>query len=165
MGNRTTMSVTDSSGTEQHVYSYDDIYQVTAVDYPAGYNPALATDTTFNYDDAGNRTSVIDSGGTSTYVTNALNQYTSVAGVSYTYDTRGNMTYDGANMYAYDPENRLTTVRKVPEPLAAACDIALAFTTSGAANWFSQTAESYYDNDAVQSGDIGDDQETVLETT
>jgi len=49
--------------------------------------------------------------------------------------------------------------------LAAACDIALAFTTSGAANWFSQTAESYYDNDAVQSGDIGDDQETVLEAT
>jgi len=53
----------------------------TAVDYPAGYDPALATDTTFNDDDAGNRTSVIDCGGTSTYVTNALNQYTSVAGV------------------------------------------------------------------------------------
>jgi hypothetical protein len=30
------MSVTDNSGTEMHVYSYDDIYQVTGVDYPAG---------------------------------------------------------------------------------------------------------------------------------
>jgi uncharacterized protein RhaS with RHS repeats len=35
----------------------------------------------------------------------------------YTYDDNGNMDYDGANMYAYDPENRLTTVEKVPEPL------------------------------------------------
>jgi len=165
VGNRTTMSVTDSSGTEQHVYTYDDIYQVTAVDYPAGYDPALATDTTFNYDAAGNRTTVIDAGGTSTYATNALNQYTSAGGVNYTYDTNGNMTYDGANMYAFDPENRLTTVQKVPEPLAAACDIALTFTTSGAANWFSQTAESYYDNDAVRSGAIGNSQETILETT
>ena len=36
-----------------HVYSYDDIYQLTAVDYPAGFD-YLATDTTFNYDAAGN---------------------------------------------------------------------------------------------------------------
>jgi RHS repeat-associated protein len=76
------------------------------------------------------------------------------------------MTYDGdGQTYAYDPENRLTTVQKVPEPLAAACDIALTFTTSGAANWFSQTTESYNGNDAVQSGDISDNQETVLEAT
>ena len=61
------MSVTDNGGTEMHVYSYDDIYQVTQVDYPAGYDPDLATDTAFHYDDAGNRTSVIDAGGTSSY--------------------------------------------------------------------------------------------------
>ncbi len=165
VGNRATMAVTNSGGTEMHVYSYDDIYQITAVDYPTGYDPALATDTTFNYDAAGNRTTVIDAGGTSTYATNALNQYTSAGGVNYTYDTNGNMTYDGANMYAFDPENRLTTVQKVPEPLAAACDIALAFTTSGAANWASQTSDYYYDGDAVRSGAIGNSQESVLETT
>ena len=159
------MAVTTSGGTEMHVYTYDDIYQITGVDYPAGYDPNLATDTTFTYDDAGNRINVNDAGGTSSYMTNALNQYTAVGGVSYTYDDNGNMTYDGANLYSYDPENRLTTVEKAPEPLAAACDIALAFTTTGDADWFSQTAESNYGGSALQSGAIGDGQETWLETT
>ena len=53
VGNRQDMMVTDSSGTRTHVYSYDDIYQLTAVDYPAGFD-YLATDTTFHYDAAGN---------------------------------------------------------------------------------------------------------------
>jgi hypothetical protein len=43
------------------------------------------------------------------------------------------MTYDGANTYAYDPENRLVTVTRCADPLAAACDNEeLAFTTGGA---------------------------------
>jgi RHS repeat-associated protein len=164
VGNRTSMTVTNG-GTEVHQYVYDGTYQVKEVDYPAGYGNGF-TDTEFNYDAAGNRTTVIDASGTTTYQSNSLNQYSSVGGLSYTYDTSGNMTYDGdGQTYAYDPENRLTTVQKAPEPLAAACDIALAFTTSGAANWFSQTAESYNGNDAVQSGDISDNQETVLEAT
>jgi uncharacterized protein RhaS with RHS repeats len=53
--------------------------QVTEANYPAGYE-YLATDTTFNYDGVGNRTSVIDTGGTTSYTTNALNQYTAVGG-------------------------------------------------------------------------------------
>jgi YD repeat-containing protein len=65
------------------VYDYDKImslrakrgnYQLTDVNYPPGYD-YLATDTTFNYDAAGNRTTVIDGGSTTTYATNALNQY------------------------------------------------------------------------------------------
>jgi YD repeat-containing protein len=111
VGNRMTMLVTDGSGTKTHVYGYDNIYQLTDVNYPAGYD-YLATDTTFNYDAAGNRTTVIDGGGTATYSTNNLNQYTAVADVNYLYDDGGNMTYDGANSYAYDPENRLVTVAR-----------------------------------------------------
>jgi YD repeat-containing protein len=168
VGNRTTMSVTDSGGTEMHVYSYDDIYQVTQVDYPAGYDPDLATDTTFHYDDAGNRTSVIDSGGTSSYVTNALNQYTAVGGITYDYDDNGNLTQDERFQYSYDPENRLTSATKLagtPDPLTAACDTTLTFTTGGDANWFSQTATYHDGGDAAQSGDIADSEESWMETT
>lgn len=43
------------------------------------------------------------------YVPNGLNRYLTVGGVSYGYDTRGNMTSDGTNTYSYDVENRLLT--------------------------------------------------------
>jgi len=165
VGNRMSMSVTDSSGTKTHAYGYDNIYQLTDVNYPPGYE-YLATDTTFNYDPAGNRSTVVDGGGTATYTTNNLNQYTAVAAVNYGYDNNGNLTGDGANTYGYDAENRLLTATKVPEPLAAACDNTdLAFTTGGSANWFSQTSQSYYGGDAAQSGGIGHSQETWLQTT
>ena len=78
VGNRMTMAVTDSGGTRTHVYSYDNIYQITGVDYPTGFD-YLATDTTFNYDAAGNRTSVIDGSGTCNYTANSLNEYTAAA--------------------------------------------------------------------------------------
>ena len=165
VGNRTTMGVTDNSGSRQHVYSYDSIYQITEVNYPAGYEDTF-TDTEFGYDAAGNRTTVIDAGGTSSYVTNALNQYTAVGGAAYAYDGNGNMTYDGDGMmYAYDPENRLTTVNKIDGPLSPGCDIALSFTSGGDAAWVLDTNEYSYDHDSARSGDIGDDQETWLQTT
>jgi RHS repeat-associated protein len=147
------------------VYSYDSIYQITEVNYPAGYEDTF-TDTEFGYDAAGNRTTVIDAGGTSSYVTNALNQYTSVSGAAYAYDGNGNMTYDGDGMmYAYDPENRLTTVNKIDGPLSPGCDIALSFTSGGDAAWVLDTNEYSYDHDSARSGEIGDDQDTWLQTT
>lgn len=45
-----------------------------------------------------------------TYTTNALNQYTQVSGVVHSYDGNGSLTSDGTNTYAYDAENRLTSV-------------------------------------------------------
>jgi len=104
-GNRLTMT---TDVTELHQYSYDSIYQVTGADYPAGF---FAPDTTFNYDPAGNRESVID-GGTTNYVSNNLNQYSSVGGVVYSYNDNGNLTYDGNNTYTYDAENRLMTANR-----------------------------------------------------
>jgi RHS repeat-associated protein len=169
VGNRTIMQVTDSGGTRNHVYSYDSIYQLTDVNYPVGYD-YLATDTTFNYDATGNRTSVIDGGGNTSYVTNALNQYTSVGNVQYLYDKAGNLTYDGGNnMYAYDPENRLMTVTRSPNVFSAACDTPLTLTGGGTGTWSAQTSvycpDPDGDNDAVQSPDIGDNQSTYIETT
>lgn len=104
-GNRLTMT---TDGAALHQYSYDKIYQVTGADYPASF---FVADTTFNYDSAGNRTSVI-SGTMTSYITNNLNQYTSVGGVAYSYDNNGNLTNDGNNTYTYDAENRLMTANR-----------------------------------------------------
>src|SRR4030042_499579 len=91
VGNRKDMTVTSPSGVGIHLYEYDKIYQVTEVDYPPELD-YLATDSTFNYDDAGNRTSVIDGSGQTSSGANALNQYTAADGGYYQYDTSGNMT-------------------------------------------------------------------------
>lgn len=45
-----------------------------------------------------------------TYISNGLNQYESIDGVSLNYDTKGNLTSDGSLNYVYDTENRLTSV-------------------------------------------------------
>jgi len=102
IGNR--LSMTISQGT--HNYTYDNISQLTHVDYPAG-DPFL--DKTYNYDPVGNRDTVVN-GGTVDYQNNELNEYTSVGGTSYTSDQRGNLTSDGSQSYVYDSDNRLTGV-------------------------------------------------------
>jgi len=45
-----------------------------------------------------------------TYTPDGLNQYDAVAGVTFTHDTRGNLTSDGVRVYGYDVENRLVSV-------------------------------------------------------
>lgn len=47
---------------------------------------------------------------TKSYVPNGLNRYTSVGGVSYGYDLRGNLTSDGSRSFTYDLENHLLSV-------------------------------------------------------
>ena len=164
VGNRTSMTVTDNAGTRVHAYTYDNIYQVTDVNYPDSFS-YLATDTTFDYDAVGNRTSVVDDSGSVSYTANALNQYTEVADVNLTYDPAGNMTYDGSNSYYYDTDNRLIKVVRAPGELSAACDTALAFTTGGAGQWFRQTTEYAADYDAAQSPALGDNQSAWMQTT
>ncbi|MEQ3744979.1 MAG: hypothetical protein ABNH53_01920 [Henriciella sp.] len=44
------------------------------------------------------------------YAVNGLNQYTSVAGQSLSYDDNGNLTSDGSRTYGYDVENRLVAI-------------------------------------------------------
>ena len=46
------------------------------------------------------------------YVHNTLNQYSSVGGVSQSYDQKGNLTGDGTWTFTYDAENRLKTASK-----------------------------------------------------
>jgi RHS repeat-associated protein len=60
--------------------------------------------------------------GSSTYVTNNLNQYSSVSGTAYTYDKRGNLTKDGVWTYSYDTENRLVSASKTGTTVTYAYD-------------------------------------------
>lgn len=96
VGNRTAMTTADGV----HNYTYDATYQLTGVDYPAGY--AFA-DKSYAYDALGNRT-VADG---TVYTANELNQYVDVGGVDFSYDGNGNLTSDGNGVYTYDDENRM----------------------------------------------------------
>lgn len=90
------------------VYQYDNLYQLTYVDYNDG-NDAL-----YGYDKLGNRTSVKINGSSTSYDVNILNQYTAVGGEIYDYDKNGNLTdiNNGQFEYVYDCENRLIEAKE-----------------------------------------------------
>jgi YD repeat-containing protein len=54
------------------------------------------------------------------YAPNALNQYATVAGVTYGYDANGNLTSDGVWTYGYDSENRLVSAKRTAAPAVTA---------------------------------------------
>jgi RHS repeat-associated protein len=56
------------------------------------------------------------------YVTNGLNQYTTVAAVNFTYDSKGNLTSDGTRSFSYDAENRLLSETGGPQNLTLTYD-------------------------------------------
>jgi RHS repeat-associated protein len=89
-------------------YSYDATGQLTSVVMPD--NRTIS----YEYDAAGNRISVIDSGATTAYDTNSLNQHTNVGGATYAYDADGNLIAknQGSQIwtYNYDTTNRLVGV-------------------------------------------------------
>jgi RHS repeat-associated protein len=110
VGNRLSLKIGDAN---EQVYAYDPVYRLTYVDYNDG------NDMSFYYDALGNRWRTIN-GGTVNYQTNNLNQYTSVAGTSYTYDDNGNLAFDGQFRYYYDCESRLTDINDVNDaPVAS----------------------------------------------
>lgn len=101
-------SMTTSEGT--HNYGYDNTYQVTSVQYPDGHNVE------YQFDAAGNRTSVIDNGVTSSYTVNALDQYTQAGSETLDYDNGGNLVTrsEGTDVtsYGWDEESRLISVNR-----------------------------------------------------
>jgi RHS repeat-associated protein len=113
-------------------YSWDDINRLSSQTdaFAAGTNNLTAT---FTYNPASqivtesrsndNYAQAVAQGSTA-YVPNGLNQYGSVAGVTYAYDANGNLTGDGTNTYTFDIENRLvkavvgaTTTNLIYDPL------------------------------------------------
>ena len=111
-GNRT--SATDGKGQTVN-YVYDEAGQLTTIDYP-GTEP----DVTFAYDPTGQRITMTDGLGTTTWTYDDLNRPASITDalgetVAYAYDATGNrtgLTYpDGKSVaYAYDLANQLTEV-------------------------------------------------------
>jgi RHS repeat-associated protein len=86
-------------------YSYDPIYELTQ----AVVGGSLAE--SYSYDAVGNR---LTSVGPVTYSYNSSNELTSSSAAMYTYDANGNTVSEtdsaGTTSYAWDSENRLTTV-------------------------------------------------------
>jgi RHS repeat-associated protein len=72
-----------------------------------GYNPASQIITRIESNDAYKSTT--PDGPARNYSVNGLNQYTSVASTTHTYDLNGNLTSDGTTSYVYDAENRLVS--------------------------------------------------------
>lgn len=94
----------------QHNYSYDDINQLTQVQYPDGKTVK------YDFDAVGNRKQVTKDGAATTYETNNLDQYTQVGNQTLSYDANGNLAtqVDGtqAITYAWDEDDRLISVDK-----------------------------------------------------
>jgi PKD repeat protein len=62
--------------------------------------------------------------------------------------------------------DKLEITEPAADPIAEAVDYpSLTFNLTGNANWFSQTTTTYYGGDAAQSGDIGNNQTSTMETT
>ena len=104
LGQRTSLTTLEGKTS----YGYDLTGQLTSVALPSGRSIE------YKYDAAGNRITVKDSGATTNYSTNNLNQYTTVGGDTYTYDKDGNLTSKTiggkTSSFSYDIENRLIGV-------------------------------------------------------
>ncbi|SFD61651.1 RHS repeat protein [Bacillus sp. UNCCL81] len=99
---------TTSNGTSS--YQYDENNQLT--------NETLPDDTTnsYIYDAVGNRTSDTCNGVTDTFTYNNANQISTKNGVSYSYDSDGNLTHDENFKYEYNvlgQQTRILTLQGV----------------------------------------------------
>ncbi|HYC68819.1 RHS repeat-associated core domain-containing protein [Brevundimonas sp.] len=79
------------------------------------------------------------------YVPDGLNRYVSVAGTTFGYDLRGNLTADGQRTYQYDVENRLTSVSGASSMTLAYDPLGRLRQTTGA----SGTTQFLYDGDRL----------------
>jgi len=86
-------------------FTYDNNYRLLS------YRKGNTLQNTYAYDAVGNRTAANLAGNSITYSTNNLNQLTVSSNASqtinFTFDNRGNLTFDGKYYKSYDPENRL----------------------------------------------------------
>lgn len=86
-------------------FTYDNGYRLT--NYKRGPVGSPVIQNTYTYDAVGNRTAANLNGAATTYSINNLNQLTGVNATSFTFDDRGNITFDGTFYKTYDAENRL----------------------------------------------------------
>jgi len=109
-GQRVEMESHDGTWT----YGYDAIGQLTSAEFDS-INPLIDKKSlVYEYDAAGNRKRVVEDGVETLYTANALNQYTQVGDVTFTYDDDGNMVsktdLSGTTTYTYDLNGRLVSI-------------------------------------------------------
>lgn len=105
-------SLTYPNGTSTS-YGYDAASRLTNINHlgPSGIIEAL----TYQYDAAGNRTSLTRNNAAASLLPSAVasatydaaNEQTAFAGATLQYDANGNLTNDGVNTYQWDARNRL----------------------------------------------------------
>ena len=110
-----------ASGSSGDAFEYDKARRLTVAwmgsaspDSPSG--AAYTKKIEYNYDDDGNRTSVVvtpygQSATTTSYSTNTLNQYTAVGGATHSWDGNGNLSDDGTLTYEYNYRNEICRVK------------------------------------------------------
>ena len=107
---RTSLSYPNGTNTS---YTYDVASRLTNINHlgPGGLIEAL----TYQYDAAGNRTSLTRNNAAASLLPaavasasyDAANEQVAFAGATLTYDNNGNLTNDGVNIYQWDARNRL----------------------------------------------------------
>ena len=168
VGNRQDMMVTDSSGTRTHVYSYDDIYQLTAVDYPArlrlpGHGHHVPLRRRRQPQQRHRRQRHVH-----LYDQQPQPVHRRRHG-QLPVRRSGNMVHDQNYAYGYDPENRLVTVRRTGSlpalTLGQALESPLTYTTGGSKAWSVLYTDGQGDFDCGYSDDPGASQSNWLQTT
>ncbi|MEJ1962983.1 MAG: RHS repeat-associated core domain-containing protein [Gammaproteobacteria bacterium] len=112
-------SITRGNGTTTTYDNYDLASRLASATFDFG-GTSFDSTLTFGYTGAGQmnaRTTSNSAFGwwtvpesTHSYVADGLNRYTSVNGTVFSHDANGNLTGDGARIFTYDVENRLTSV-------------------------------------------------------
>jgi RHS repeat-associated protein len=111
-----------ASGSSGDAFAYDKLRRLTNA-WMGSSNPASPVGNSYtkkidyNYDDDGNRTSVVvtpwqQSPTTTNYTTNNLNEYTAVGGTTHVWDANGNLTDNGTFTFKYDYKNLIVQVKK-----------------------------------------------------
>jgi len=121
-GRRTTLTRSNGGVTS---YAYNTASWLTDLaNNPAPANSSFNNFTTLAYNPAGQITTRTRTNAnfaytppgtfSDAYASNGLNQYTTVAGLNLSHDSRGNITNDTAKTYTYDFSNRLTSASGSP---------------------------------------------------
>ncbi|MCS6861763.1 MAG: hypothetical protein NZT92_15775 [Abditibacteriales bacterium] len=97
----------NNNRTATETYAYDELSRLTSVTYKDNFTQ------TYTFDKVGNRLTKTESGNTTTYTYNSVNELTSSSEGSYTYDANGNTLTDAqGRSYVWDQQNRLKQVTK-----------------------------------------------------
>ena len=107
--------------TASEQFVYDNGYRL--LNYKRGIAGSPLIQNTYTYDAVGNRTSANLNGTNTTYIPNNLNQLTNsnngTQNINFTYDGRGNLTYDEIFYKTYDADGRLLKDSSAPSNVIA----------------------------------------------